>query len=140
MEYLTGAVVMLVALNLVRKYVDNAAKKYVAKRPLVSQSRSFINTKLPFMFIMGVPAKELNTQSSNHFDKTHLKVALDGDKAYWVFNNTLFEADYVDGDIVRSSTKTVDTMTMDKVQLDKMILIVEQLGGGQNDSGSTGNP
>lgn len=139
MEYLIGAIVMLVALNLVRKYVDVKVAKYNVRKPMVSQSRAFSTVRMHSMFVMAYKPKELKTQATAHFDKTHLKVAIDGDKAYWVFNNTLFEANYVNGDIDRNSTKTVDTMAMDKVQLDKMFSIVEQLGGGYNDSGSTGN-
>jgi hypothetical protein len=49
---------------------------------------------------------------------------------YWIVNNTFYVADIVDGNVEENTTRLVDTMTMDKVQLDKIMFIVEKLREG----------
>ena len=62
------------------------------------------------------------------------------DQAYWVKDNVFYTAD-MSGEIVdKETTRVVDTMTMSKVQLDKMVFIMDRLREGNlNDSGGTGN-
>ena len=135
MEYLMGAVVMLITLNLINRYVGNRIVKYRSFKPTMSQSRSFETTRFFSITIPSMPAP-LNTQAIKHFDSKHLRVVILDDRAYWIFEQTLYVADMIDGDIDRNSTKKVDTMALDKVELDKMILVVDQLtGGSSNDSG-----
>lgn len=81
-----------------------------------------------------------NTQSFEYEAKNKLRVFIAEDKAYWIKNNAFYESSVVDGMIDESTTKVVDTMGMNKVELDKMIFIVQQLTEGMtNDGGSTGN-
>ena len=135
MEYLLGAIIMLITLSAVRKYIDQKATKYPIKRLSISQSRSFDVTRF-FSITLPNMSKKINTQSTRHFDRTHLRVVILEEKAYWILDNTLFVADIIDGDIDKNSTKVVDTMALDKVELDKMVLVVDQLtGGNSNDSG-----
>jgi hypothetical protein len=65
------------------------------------------------------------------------------DKAYWIKNNTVFVSEIIDGDlssISESTAKVVDMMALDKVELDKMVFIVETLTEGlTNDSSGSGN-
>jgi hypothetical protein len=45
-----------------------------------------------------------------------------------------------EGYVDKETTRRVDTMGMDKVELDKMLFIMDQLRDGKiNDSGSSGN-
>lgn len=64
-------------------------------------------------------------------------------QAFWIKDNTVFVSDVLDGDlssINESTTRVVDMMTLDKVELDKMIFIIEKLTEGLlNDSGNSGN-
>lgn len=137
MEYLIGAIVMFVTLNLINRHVAIKARHLMLKKPLITQSMALESTRM-FSVIVN-RRKELNTQATVYFDKTNLKVIISENKAYWVLDNALFCADMVDGDIDRNSTKKVDTMALNKVELDKMIFIVDQLSGGHNDSGNSGN-
>ena len=62
------------------------------------------------------------------------------DQAYWVKDNVFYTADMDEGDVNKNTTREVDTMTMNKVQLDKMMFIMDRLREGTfNDSGGTGN-
>jgi hypothetical protein len=52
-------------------------------------------------------------------------------QAYWIKNNTLFVADMEEGFVDEQTTREVDTMGMDRVQLEKVIHIVEALTEGK---------
>lgn len=63
-----------------------------------------------------------------------------GNKAYWIKDNAFYEADLDGKNIDKESARIVDTMQMDKVQLDKMLFIMDQLRDGKSDdSGNPGN-
>jgi hypothetical protein len=63
-----------------------------------------------------------------------------GNDAYWIEDNRVYTAKFEDGIIDQENKKTVDMTTIDKVELDKMIFVVERLTEGlSNDSGNSGN-
>ncbi len=80
------------------------------------------------------------TQSSKHDEKVNIRVVILDNKAYFVKDGGFYCAD-VDGDSIdKQSATVVDTMGMDKVQLDKMLFIMDQLRDGKkNDSGDSRN-
>lgn len=75
-----------------------------------------------------------------HHQKTTLKVIIMDNLAYWIKDNAFYMADMsADGTVNKDTTRLVDTTTMNKVQLDKMLFIVDKLAEGNlNDSGGTG--
>lgn len=84
--------------------------------------------------------KPFVSQATKHLDSKHLRVFIDFDKAYWIKNNRLYSADVIDGIIIQETEKEVDTMTVNKVELNKLTFIVEKLTEGlDNDSSSSGN-
>jgi hypothetical protein len=84
--------------------------------------------------------KKRVTQSSKHYEKVNIKVIIVENKAYFVKDGGFYCAD-MDGDYIDNQSATVvDTMGMDKVQLDKMLFIMDQLRDGKkNDSGDSRN-
>lgn len=79
------------------------------------------------------------TQTRKHVNNTHIKVLIIDNHAYWTKDNVFYVADIVDGDIDKDNAKVVDTMGMNKVELDKMMFIIDQLNEGKdNDRGSAG--
>lgn len=87
-----------------------------------------------------MPLKDLKTQATDHYDSKQVRVLMTETNAYWIANNALHTAEIVDGSVVESSTKKVDMMGMDKVELEEMIFIVEKLTEGKsNDRWSSGN-
>ena len=52
-------------------------------------------------------------------------------KAYWTKNNVFYVSNIVDGDIDKNNAQVVDTMGMNKVELDKMLFIIDQLRKGE---------
>jgi hypothetical protein len=78
------------------------------------------------------------TQSRKHQASQHVKVVMSETEAYWVANNIFYVADVKDNLIVQETTREVDTMVMDEVQLKKIIEIVEMLGDINDSSGPRG--
>jgi hypothetical protein len=73
------------------------------------------------------------TQSKNHYDKTNVKVIIVDNNAYWIKDNIFYKAPLVDQLIDKDSAEQVDTISMDKVQLEKMLFIMDKLREGIND-------
>jgi hypothetical protein len=73
------------------------------------------------------------TQSKIHYDKTNVKVIILDNQAYWIKDNIFYKAPLDGQSIDKESAEQVDTMGMDKVQLDKMLFIMDKLREGIND-------
>ena len=79
------------------------------------------------------------TQAAKHYDKTHIRIIMVQNKAYWIKDSVLYVAQIINGEVDHDSAKEVDIMSMDKVQLDKMMFIVDKLTEGTtNDYWNTG--
>ena len=137
MEYFVGAVLTLVAVMVTRFFVAKDNEKSGGIEISYSQSNIYnlIRPFLPDNLVRKLPP----SQSSKHYDKIFTKILIDGDNAYWIKDNTFYTGQIVDGDVDKESAKPVDTMAMDKVQLDKMIGIIETLTKGNfNDYRNSG--
>ena len=137
MEYFVGAVLTLVAVMVTRFFVAKDNEKSGGIEISYSQSNIYnlIRPFLPNNLVRNLPP----SQSSKHYDKIFTRILIDGDNAYWIKDNTFYTGQVVDGDVDKESAKPVDTMAMDKVQLDKMIGIIETLTKGNfNDYRNSG--
>jgi hypothetical protein len=141
MEYLAGSILTLLGMfALSTFYFKNRlifSKNINAIR--YSQSHIYEITKdfIPDELFL---KKQRDTQSRNHEKSMYTRVVFLDNEAYWIKNNTLFVADMNEGIVSEETARKVDTMGMDKVQLEKVIHIVEALTGGhKNDSGYSGN-
>lgn len=104
-----------------------------------SQTHKFELTKWSYLPFYQTRTKK-NRQSQNYFDKTTLKIYVLENQAYWIAEGGLHTAKVIDGSLDRNSTKKVDTMGMDEVELKRIIYVIDQLNEGkQNDSGNPGN-
>ncbi len=80
------------------------------------------------------------TQSIKYEKRTNVRVIIVDECAYWVKDNLFYMADMEDGFINKETTKLVDTMGMDKVELDRMLFIMDRLKDGEGDDrSSSGN-
>ena len=122
---------------------ENATSAIVVKGRLICwevKNSVIFGTTTVVMTPITVNINNTPNQSKNHRKKTHVRVLIIDEKAYWKKDNVLYVADIYDNDIDRENAVRVDIMGMDKVELDKMIFIIDQLTDGDgNDSGSTGN-
>jgi hypothetical protein len=131
MEYFVGAIVTFIAIITIRKMVDRSYEKNSFMKISYSQSNvlELLYPLLPEKIIeVGPP-----TQASKYYDEVFTKIMIVDNYAYWIKNNTFYSARVVDGEIDKETAKPVDTIGMDKVQLDKMIFIVETLTKGNFD-------
>lgn len=127
MEYFLGSALTLIILFVVAQQIrkdNNASVKLQIRR-----SQSYIYSFLfpEYSGHNNFLKPSLNTQATANLKKKEVKVIFYEDQAYWIANGTLVTANIVDGQIDRNSTKGVDTMGVDKVELNKLSIIVEKL-------------
>ena len=138
-EYFIGFLVAIAMLVLLRLLVPGTIRNNPVRRIRDNQTRIHEITKYYLPDSLFLPIKKPR-QSFNHEKKINLKVLFFEKEAYWIKENTLFIAEQEDGIVKEETAKRVDTMGMNRVQLEKVIYIVDILNeGNQNDSGYTRN-
>jgi hypothetical protein len=139
MEYLAGSLSTILTIALVLFVVKKIRdyKKQTVKI-IYSQSNIYerIKPAIPFM-----PPTPKESQSRNHRNKQMVRIIMISNKVYWISENRLFEAPITEDGFVDYSLGTpIDTIHMDKVELDKISFIVDKLTEGNSDDRSnTGN-
>ena len=141
MEFFIGAMTTLVCIVSVNRFISNDSKKKIRKVE-IAHSQAFLYDAigpLQKMLEKTYPMDSLDTQSIRYLNSLHTKVAFAEDKAYWIENNTLFQAEVIEGNFQKENAKRVDTMGMGTLELNKIAYIVEQLTEATgNDFGNTG--
>lgn len=126
MEYLIGSVItFLMIAYLANKVRSQSETKIKAIR--YDQMRAYENVKNFLPSSLYQKPRLAETQMSKHNKQSEVRVLFIDNKAYWIANNSFYSADLEDGIVNQSTTKVVDIMSMDKVELDKMTFIVEML-------------
>jgi hypothetical protein len=131
MQYFIGSLSTLIILYFAAKIffstgnVNNKPNKF-----RYSQSHIYEIIK-PLIPLVKFDSPRPNRQSSNHEERSNLKVIILEDRAYWVKDNTFYVADITDNGIDKDSTHVLDIINMDKVQLDKIMFIVDKLRDGK---------
>lgn len=139
MEYLIGSLFTFAMLLVIANIAQRRVMRLAPMRP-IRYSQTYIFSLLSPLLPYSVNIKPFISQATKHLDSKHLRVFIDFDKAYWIKNNRLYSADVIDGIIIQETEKEVDTMTVNKVELNKLTFIVEKLTEGlDNDSSSSGN-
>lgn len=130
MEFLIGTLVAFAGMFFIRKkIVPNLIVK--PKKIKTSQSVLFNLTKDLIPPSQTFFAPRAKTQSSEYEKKNTTRIIYIDNQAWWIESGLLTVANInEDGEIDFETKKGVDTMTMDKVQLDKTIFIVEKLTEG----------
>ena len=133
MDFLIGVLVTTLVLLMFIIFLINKKNK---SEPffLIKYSQSHIHSILSPLLpqVSQITSSAIkNSQSKKHINNTNVKVLIIGDKAYWTQHNVFYVANVVDGDIDKINAQVVDTMGMDKVELDKMLFIIDQLRKGE---------
>ena len=138
MEYAIGAMLTLVTIVVANRLITKQLKD--RKSTVVKYRQSHIYSVVaPMMFGFGIPIPKVSRQSQKYQEEVYIRVVIVDGKAYWIKGNTFYTADVVDGTVDKESTKEVDTMSMNDVELKKMLVIVETLReGDSNDNGNSG--
>jgi hypothetical protein len=141
MEYFIGSALTLITVMSCNIMLRKNKNKTIKLGIQFSQSRLHeLLRPLEILenLVRNISKSQPPTQSREHYSGQHVKVIMSETEAYWIANNKFYVADVVNSLIVQETTREVDTMVMDAVQLKKIIEIVEMLGDG-DDSGSSGN-
>ena len=139
MEYFLGSAITMIAMFVTTRLIS--FNKVDNKKDIPRYSQSHIHMLiLPLLPEIRKYKKKMITQSSKHEEKTNVKVVIMDNKAYFIKNGTFYCADMHGTEIDGANATSVDTMAMDKVQLDKMLFIMDQLRDGKkDDSGDSRN-
>lgn len=124
MEYLFGSVITLISVAVLNKILE---KKIANKTIKIRRSQSYLFYILSEIAFRENDKNKKERQSDKHLNKDAVKVMIVEDKAYWIKDNQLYVADYSNGLIDNFSIQKVDTMTMDNVELERTMFIVEKL-------------
>jgi hypothetical protein len=136
MNNLYGALALTVPLLLVIGYIV-FFKKETVYEPMMTQSMIHNQYSKQRKYIEKINRK---SQSKIRQEKENVRVIIVENEAYWIKDNGFYTAPMVDNLISKDSAIQVDTSTMDKVQLDKMLFILDKLREGiSNDSRGAGN-
>lgn len=139
MEYFLGSLVTLIIIVVLEKAIKNNP---VNHKPL-RHSQSYIHQVFYGHLLASQQLPPLETQATKHSSATQkeMRVVIHENEAFWILGNTLFTATLAEGEIDRDSTKIVDTMALDKVELNKLMIIVEKLTEGltENDNRNPGD-
>jgi len=136
MNNLYGALALTVPLLLVIGYIM-FFKRGTVYEPMMTQSMIHSQYSRQRKYIEKINRK---SQSKIRKEKENVRVIIVENEAYWIKDNGFYTAPMVNNLISKDSAIQVDTSTMDKVQLDKMLFILDKLREGVgNDSRGTGN-
>lgn len=140
MEYFLGSLITL----LIMSYFGKRTAQSIAKPTKQLQySQAYIDNLVSEKILEELLPEQtqIKTQATEHFKKDEVRVIIIENEAYWIVEQTLYMASIVDGAVDNDTTKKVDTMTMDDVQLEKTQFIVQKLTEGKgNDSGYPRKP
>jgi len=139
MEYFLGSAITLLVMFITTKII--ASYKPEVKENPFRYSQSHIHELVsPLLPDLRHYKKFVDRQSVHQEEKTNIKVVIFDDKAYFVKDGTFYCAEMHGTEIDGANATLVDTMGMDKVQLDKMLFIMDQLRDGKkDDSGDSRN-
>lgn len=140
MEYLIGFLSAFLLLYILVKLQTNKNILLETKIKPIRYSQSHIHSLVsPLLPDIKNFKKNIKSQASLHESRFSIKVIIMDNKAYWIKDNIFYMADMIlDGTVDKETTRRVDIMGMNKVQLDKMMFIVDKLREGVlDDSGGT---
>ena len=137
MEYFIPLVLTIIASFAILKIVSKS-EQFNSGRLSYSQSYIHNLTKGLVSFTNNVEKKE--TQLSKRIKENAIKVISIEDKAYWVVDNVFYMAEMKDDMPDMTTARPIDTSSMSKSDIDKMLFILDNLDRGKKDErGSTGN-
>ena len=101
-----------------------------------------MHNMLKYFFSLNIETQgKPSSQLTKRLEKDMIRVIVVGSQAYWVSDNTFYVADALDGEVDTETAKPVDVQSMSKLEVNKMLSILDSLTNGKvgNDRSSTGN-
>lgn len=135
MEYFIGSVVaigLIILLNIFTKRLPTD------ERITIQTSQSYLFSLMGNSLALKNMVKPKPTQASKHLEKMFVRILIVNGKAYWIKDNVFYVADVEGEDIDKANAKKVDIMSMDKVQLEEAMFIIDKLKEDSHDSWDSG--
>lgn len=130
MEYIIGSVVTLAAVLFAKKYIDSVPKSISIDKSQNSQAAMFATIAPLVGLFEFLPKEKVITQATRHYDSMHIPIVFFEGMAYWILDNVFYMAESEGNVVDKETIQPVDTMTMDTVQLNNMVKIVDMLTKG----------
>ena len=132
MEYFLGSAITFALVFFTTRIIslNSFSNDRLAVRYSQSHIHSIVSPVLPPQQVLKAPRK---SQSAELEAKTNIKVIIVDGQAYWIKDNSFYVADLEGRNVDGSTARIVDTIHMDKVQLDKMLFIMDKLREGIED-------
>ena len=138
MDFLIGAIVTIIAYSVSQRIIRKSLPKDEGISTINYSQSHIYDLMRPFLEFADVVSSDVPSQSINYLKNAYMKVMVVNSKAYWIKNNTFYVADVVEGEVKKETTKEVDTMAMNKVELNEMLFIVEKLREESDDNRGSG--
>lgn len=101
--------------------------------------QSDMHNILKTFFSRDIKQNKSFSQLEKRLEESNTKIIILDDMAYWVKNNIFYVSSLINGKPNIKEAVPVDIYNMPKKELDKMLFILDNLGGGKNERGSSGN-
>jgi hypothetical protein len=90
---------------------------------------NFIFYIFPLRFLSYVTIYEKINEYSEYeeHDDNFIKVAIVGDKAYWVFDNILYQADVLDDEVIKDNAQPVDAFHMKYEEVRELMEVLDEI-------------
>lgn len=135
MEYFIGSVTTIVLIGTLLFVV----RKLPAQESItIRTSQSYLFSLIGRDLLMESINRSSPTQSSKYLEKIFVKIVIVKNKAYWIKDNVFYVADMIDNDVDKATAKEVDIMSMNKVQLEEAMFIIDKLKEDSYDSRDSG--
>jgi len=133
-EYFLGSLVTLISIIMFNKFTNKITQPSIPV-PKFSQSIKVALFK-SYLIKVITPKPQKKTQSTNYLKRNSKKAFFLNKDVYWIEDGFLQTAKIFDNQIDETTKKRVDTHSLSKVELDKMIFIVDKLTEGNKDDSS----
>jgi hypothetical protein len=138
MEYFVGAAITMIVYMISNKMIRKEVKKEENALKITYNQSHIYQMMAPYLELAPPLENFTPRQSQNFLDNAYMKVMIVNGKAYWIKDNVFYVADVVNGEVNKEGAKKVDTMAMDKVELNEMMFIVEKLREDKDDNRGSG--
>lgn len=131
--------ILIACLTLTLFYsIINFVKRKKGLKYLVTKQSDMHNILKTF-FSRQTTSNKKPSQIMQRSESNYTNVVIIDDKAYWVADSIFYMSVVVDGRPDISQATPVDIYSMPKKELDKMLFILDNLGGGNNERGNSRN-
>lgn len=134
MEYLL-LILLIIPIFIIYRMI-NVGRKISTKKPVLMTQAKAVSMVSRLYSVAENAYKNKNRQSKEFFDKMHPRILIMDGKGYWISNNAVYYASFDENGLDTENAIQLDTMSMNDVELKKLMFIVEQLtkGLGNEDS------